>query len=179
MEEWKAIKGYEGIYEVSNLGRVRSKNGEITPQPNSAGYLRVKLSKNGEKRRFLVHRLVADAFVVNPNPEVNNVVNHLDCDIHNNSAENLEWTTQSGNLLHASKNGRLDRTPEWKANARKAQERIGAHVLGTSISDGTTIYFVCMNDCSKKGFSQSHVCECCKGKRKTHKGYEWKYSEAL
>lgn len=48
MEEWKAIKGYEGIYEVSNLGRVRSKNGEITPQPNSTGYLRVQLSKNGE-----------------------------------------------------------------------------------------------------------------------------------
>ena len=89
MEEWKAIKGYEGIYEVSNLGRVRSKNGEITPQPNSTGYLRVQLSKNGEKHRFFVHRLVADSFVVNPNPEVNDVVNHLDCDIHNNSAENL------------------------------------------------------------------------------------------
>ena len=63
MEKWKAIKGYEGIYEVSNLGRVRSKNGEITPHPNSTGYLRVQLSKNGEKHRFFVHRLVADAFV--------------------------------------------------------------------------------------------------------------------
>ena len=179
MEEWKAIKGYEGIYEVSNLGRVRSNNGEITPQPNSTGYLRVKLSKNGEKRRFLVHRLVADAFVTNPNPEVNNVVNHLDCDIHNNSAENLEWTTRSGNLLHASKNGRMDRTPEWKANVRKARERIGTHIIGTNISDGTTVYFVSLNDCLKKGFTPSCVCKCCKGKRKTHKGYAWKYSEAL
>ena len=179
MEEWKAIKGYEGIYEVSNLGRVRSKNGEMTSHPNSDGYLRVRLWKNGEKHQFFVHRLVADAFVVNPNPEVNDVVNHLDCDIHNNSAENLEWTTRSGNMLHAYENGRLDRTPEWKANARKAQERGGTHVLGTNISDGTTIYFVHLNDCLKKGFTPSCVRKCCEGKRKTHKGYVWKYSEAL
>lgn len=179
MEEWKAIKGYEGIYKISNIGRVRSKNGEITPQPNSTGYLRVMLSKNGERQRFFVHRLVADAFVTNLNPEVNNVVNHLDCDILNNSAENLEWTTQSGNILHACENGRMDRTPEWQANARKAKERIGAHVLGTNTEDGTTVYFVCLNDCLKKGFNPSCVCQCCKGKRKTHKGHEWKYSEAL
>lgn len=90
-EEFRDIPGYEGLYEVSNLGRVR-RNGKILKlTKNAKGYLMLNLCKNGIVRKFLVHRLVALAFL--PNPQNLPMINHKDEDKTNNTVSNLEWCT--------------------------------------------------------------------------------------
>ena len=105
-EEWKSIKGYEGLYEVSNMGRVKSlrygKERIMSTPDNSTGYRNVELN-NKEPKRKMIHRLVAEAFI--PNPMNLPVVNHLDGDKHNNCVSNLEWCTYRQNTLHAIKLG--------------------------------------------------------------------------
>ena len=105
-EEWKPIKGYEGLYEVSNMGRVKSlrygKEIIMSTPDNSTGYRNVELN-NKEPKRKMIHRLVAEAFI--PNPMNLPVVNHLDGDKHNNCVSNLEWCTYRQNTLHAIKLG--------------------------------------------------------------------------
>ena len=91
MEEWRAVPGYEGLYEVSNKGNVRNvrKNTLMRLPKNKYGYIQVGLSKNGIRTMFQVHRLVAQAFL--PNPDNLPQVNHLDEDKTNNNVTNLEW----------------------------------------------------------------------------------------
>lgn len=114
MEEiWKDIEGYEGLYKVSNLGRIKSfyHGGKIMkPDVSNHGHLRVKLSKSGKLKRYLVHRLVARAFI--PNSENKPQINHIDADPTNNSVDNLEWSTQSENIKHAYKIGNKNRQGE-------------------------------------------------------------------
>lgn len=108
-EEWRAIKGYEGLYEVSNFGNVRSLErkvyrrfswvklkGKILKPANIKGYCKVVLCKNGESKLLALHRLVAETFIPNPNqyPEVN----HIDENKSNNNVNNLEWCTHSYNM---------------------------------------------------------------------------------
>ncbi len=102
-EIWKSIEGYEGLYEVSNLGNVRSLNWHLTgtirvlkPRQNGYGYLSVILYKNGKMKKFYVHRLVASAFL--PNPQNLPQVNHKDENKTNNSIENLEWCSCKDNI---------------------------------------------------------------------------------
>lgn len=125
-ELWKPCKGYEGLYEVSSLGRVRScdkqvhggggkyyfKKGEIKKQKlRKDGYLMVTLYKNNVGKQIRVHRLVAFAFVENPNPEQYDVVNHIDCDRSNNTCENLEWVDMKLNYEHSKSLGRMKKPP--------------------------------------------------------------------
>ena len=104
-ERWRWVVGYEGLYMVSDHGRVmgvpkKTHYGHVLKQgKNWAGYMNVCLSKNGEKKSFSVHRLVAQAFV--ENPENKPEVNHKNGDRANNKAENLEWVTRSENERHA------------------------------------------------------------------------------
>lgn len=190
MEIWKDIRGYENIYVVSNLGRVASlnriqtdKNGRevrykgkiLIPHPNSSGYLRVQLKREGVMKAHFVHRLVAIHFVDNPSPQCFSIVNHLDSNHLNNRADNLEWTTIDGNNKHAIERGRMKRTKEWLQHLRKTNEKNGVAVIGTNIATGEVIRFVCLNDCKSKGFQPSCVCNCCQGTRKSHKGYRWRY----
>ena len=102
-EIWKDIKGYEGLYQVSNLGRVKSLPRKNHPKeefrnlsPDSKGYLRVNLFKNNKGKTHKVHRLVAEAFIPNPNnyPQVN----HKDENKANNNVDNLEWCTNKYNV---------------------------------------------------------------------------------
>lgn len=106
MEEiWRDIKDYEGMYQVSNLGRVkcldridsagRKRYGRILKLWNSRGYLQVGLSINSKGKKFSVHRLVAQAFIKNPNNKLE--VNHKDEDKTNNRVDNLEWVTSKEN----------------------------------------------------------------------------------
>lgn len=116
-EEWVSVKGYEGLYEVSNKGRVRSldrteviagrhpepfirkRKGTIL-SPRQGPYLNINLCKDGKKRNVLIHRLVAVHFC--PNPDNKPEVNHLDEDKHNNCSSNLVWCSSSENSKHSS-----------------------------------------------------------------------------
>lgn len=105
-EAWKPIEGYEGIYEVSDQGRIRNvkRGGRImTLSKVTHGYLASNLSKDGKTRSILVHRLVAKAFI--PNPDNKPQVNHIDGIKDHNIAPNLEWVTAQENLNHAIQTG--------------------------------------------------------------------------
>lgn len=119
LEIWKDIKGYEGLYQISNFGRIKSlpkkringtnfyiqKEKILKLQLKTKRYLGINLTKNKMHKNFLVHRLVAEAFIDNPYdlPQVN----HKDCNKLNNNINNLEWCTQEENLNHALRNGLL------------------------------------------------------------------------
>lgn len=111
-EIWKPISGYEGLYEVSNLGNVRSLDYRCTgktcllmPRENGRGYLRVDLCKDGKQRHFPVHRLVAQAFI--PNPLGKPTVNHKNEIKTDNSVDNLEWMTVSENNAYGTHPSRV------------------------------------------------------------------------
>lgn len=101
-EVWRDIAGFEGEYRISNFGRVKSlkfgKERIVNPFVNSSGYLQVQLCKNGKTRKPLIHQLIAQAFV--PNPEGKSQVNHIDGNRLNNAIDNLEWVSRAENTRH-------------------------------------------------------------------------------
>lgn len=155
-EIWKPIKGFEGLYEVSNLGRIKNRYKVLNNDTNNRGYKQIRLSKDKRKYPYLVHRLVAFAFC--EKPEGCNVVNHIDNNPANNNANNLEWVTQKRNLHHAAEIGKFT-------------------IKGVIRSDGKTeVYYPSLCATEADGFTRSCVCECCQGKLKTYKGYKWRYA---
>ena len=123
MEEWRDIEGYEGLYQISNKGRVKSLNYRMTRKegilkPNDTqGYLQIRLCKNKNHKHYYVHRLVADAFIPNSNnlPEVN----HKDEDKHNNCVDNLEWCTSQYNANYGTRNVRCGSKGDKHFRAKK------------------------------------------------------------
>ena len=106
MEEiWKNIKGYNGLYQISNLGNIYSlyTNKILKPFINEKGYLRIDLKGNGKRKIFKVHRLVAEHFINNPNNYKE--VNHINGVKTDNRVENLEWCTRSHNMKEAVRMG--------------------------------------------------------------------------
>ena len=160
IEIWRDVKGYGGLYQVSNLGRVKSNTKELHLNTNTYGYKHVTLSKGNVQKTALVHRLVASAFIDNPLglPQIN----HKDGDKSNNASSNLEWVTQKSNNLHAI-----------KTNLRKAKKIV---VIG---SDNTIIKEFSnrmeINEFLGRDACQDLITRCCNGKRKTAYGYAWRY----
>lgn len=116
-EIWKPVKGFEN-YFVSNFGKVKRGGKEINPYIDSTKYSKVGLAKGyGEQKKFLLHRLVAEAFIPNPNnkPEVN----HIDGNKQNNCVANLEWVTRAENVKHAQKNGLMTKVTDEVVSQRK------------------------------------------------------------
>ena len=119
MEEWRDVKGYEGLYQVSNEGRVKSLDkyvdnrwgtkqfvkGKVLTNVKTQGYLYIGLNKNGKYKRYRIHRLVAEAFIPNPNNFLE--VNHKDENPDNNTVENLEWCDHSYNINYGTRNKRV------------------------------------------------------------------------
>jgi hypothetical protein len=107
-EEWKDIDGFNGLYQVSTFGNIRSNSNQVKGKNMKpvtvGGYLRVKLCKGDSKKPFFIHRIVANAFI--SNPDGNPQVNHIDLDKTNNRVSNLEWCTPSHNIRHSYANGR-------------------------------------------------------------------------
>ena len=158
MEEvWKDIKGYEGMYQVSNLGRVRSLNRIITNKnkkyeikgkiisnsTSKLGYKKVTLQSNGERKTFQVHRLVAQTFINNPNDKPQ--VNHIDGDKANNQVHNLEWVTSSENITHAFAIGLKQITEEIK-------EKMSESTKGAN----HPMYGKCHTEEAKRKMSEGH-----------------------
>ena len=170
VEVWKDITGYEGLYQVSNLGRVKSlprvnrcvdkyytrKGKVLTGHPD----------KNG--RRFMVHRLVAMSFIPNSNklPQVN----HINEIVNDNRVANLEWCDCKYNIQYGTG---IKRRAKSQMNRHGAKKVLQFTLHGEFIREFPStmeIVRVC-------GFRQSHINECCLGKAKTAYGYKWKYAE--
>jgi hypothetical protein len=180
-EIWKDIKGYEGLYQVSNLGNVRSLRyrnrdevRELFLKPHARGYLQVELHKNGKRKMFTVHRLVAMAFV--DGYEENKQVNHIDEDKKNNVSTNLEWVSASQNVLHSISHrkvvdGKLRYYPKFQARTDKRP------VVQMSL-DGEIIkrWESTIKVKEKLGYSDWSVKQCCRGNRQTAYGYKWQYA---
>lgn len=130
METWKDIKGYEGLYQVSTMGRVKSlkrtrkTNGKnavvreriLTPYTNPYGYVNYYLRREGEKKGYRINRLVAQTFI--PNPNNLPYVNHKDENKLNNCVDNLEWCTALYNNNYGTRNKRISDTKNEKCNHR-------------------------------------------------------------
>ena len=182
-EIWKDIKGYEGLYQVSNYGRIKYleriayKNNRFYSTHimklhfNTKKYLDVELSKKGIKHRYRVHRLVAEAFI----PNLNNLpqVNHIDCNKANNYVNNLEWCNNSENQIHAYKNGLNIR--------KKLGESPRAKVVLQFDKEGNLIKeWDCLTRIEKElGYNSSSISYCCSGKYKQCYGYIWKYRKDI
>ena len=164
-EYWKPVVGYEGHYQVSNFGRVKSiKFGkEIMLKQHiniKGGYYYVCLLKNGKHKNYYVHRLVAQAFIPNPNnlPQVN----HKDENKTNNNVDNLEWCTNEYNHNYGTINERISQS--------QSKPVLQYDLNGNFIKEWKSV-----NECGRNGFNQGDICKCCNGKRKTAKGFIWRY----
>lgn len=183
-EEWQDIDGFEGLYQVSNLGRIKScdrivekryKNGIIVKCPikekilnqhmNNKGYSIICLYKNGKSYHKLTHRLVAENFIPNPNEYLE--VNHKDENKHNNIVDNLEWCNrrynnnygkQSKEGRRKSSNCRMKKVCQWDLNGNLI-----------NIFDGIRIAE------EKTSIDNRNICKSCKNNTKTAGGYKWTY----
>ena len=172
---WKDVEGYEGIYKISDTGILMNQFGKVLkPGDNGHGYASIYLWKNRKKKKHYIHRLVAEAFI--PNPEQKPYINHIDNNPRNNHVKNLEWCTPKENVDWMQVQGRNRRTKEWLDNLHKSQEPTYKPVKATNIETGEVLLFKSVNSTRESGFEPSSVCWCCKGKRQSHAGYRWEYA---
>jgi hypothetical protein len=159
----KPVPGLEGLYSVSDDGRVFShiRNRELKPKIDRYGYKAVTLSRNGKSYYTTVHRLVAITFI--PNAFSKKCVNHINEIKTDNRVENLEWVTVKENDNHGTRNSRMSDT-----KSKKPVMQI--------LPDGTIRYFKGVKDAGRQtGINRSNITECCKGVRRTAGYSEWRY----
>lgn len=176
-EEWKPVVGYEGYYEVSNIGNVRTVERMISdtrccryvrpsvvmrPFVDRKGRLRFILTKDKCRKISSAHRLVAMAFI--PNPDNLPEVNHKDENPKNNRVENLEWCTSEYNRLYGT-------------HIERISQKNWVQVIGTD-KDGNEYRFASMKEAAEKtGARQENISHCCRGVHHTAGGYRWRYAE--
>lgn len=166
MEIWKDIIGYEGLYKVSNTGKIKSlkyRNShkeQILKERIQKGYNRTNLCKEGNKKQTYVHRLVAEAFI--PNPAKLPLINHKDETRNNNNVDNLEWCTTSYNRTYG--------------NARENQKKNTVKQVCQYDKEMNLIkIYKSLRSTGDDGFIPVCVSLCCHKKRKTHKKYTWRW----
>ena len=183
IEIWKDVENYEGLYQVSNLGRIKSlerdvycQNGIVhrikekilVPGLNNKGYQYVGLSKNGKRKDMTIHRLVAMAFI--PNPENKSQINHRDEVKNNNVVENLEWCTAQYNNNYGTRTARAVQNHKYP--------KFGNHPRAKAV------FCVELNkkfDCIASAQEELGICrmsigKACRGERNTAGGFHWKYA---
>lgn len=178
-EVWQDIKGYEGLYQVSNMGHVRSLDWNHTGKirnlylkPHNQGYLQVELHKNGTRKMFTVHRLVALHFVQGYQEDF--VVNHINEIKTDNRAENLEWCSQSENTKYSMIPGkrRTTKNPRKRKAFKCFSPVIQLGLDGSEIRQWESPVAIKHS----LGFSDWSIKQCCLGKRKQAYGYMWQYA---
>lgn len=198
MEEiWKDIEGYEGMYMVSSLGRVKTLVGRyknvtiLKERYKKNGYCYITLYKNKKPHTYLVHRLVAQAFI--PNPNNYPVVNHKDENPSNNCADNLEWCTQEYNINYGNGNNKRSLSHKGKQLTKTHIENISKAKKGKMIGSKNpnsipvaqynkncefiTVYEsarIAEKELHLPNNSRTHILECAKGKLKAAYGFIWK-----
>ena len=188
-ENWREIKEYEGLYEVSNCGRVRSlgmwtniRGGGkrwlagrvLIPHKDRGGYLLVDLCKDGVRKTCKVHRLVSIAFPdlvgwtedAKGRPFEELQINHKDENKFNNRVDNLEWCPGKYNINYGTRNSR---------DAKTKSKTVYMYTL----DGGLCGLWPSTRECEKNGFDQSNIAACCRGVKKTHKGFSWSYEPPM
>ena len=176
-EIWKDIPGYEGLYQVSNIGRVKSLDRTVNHSKfgvvrrtgkllalcvNSKGYIVVILYKGAKRMPCFVHRLVATAFL---GEHEGMEVNHIDCDRANNRTDNLEWVTHLQNMHHNGLQERVQKTLRKKP------------VCAYDVSGHLVHSFESVHEAGRNGFNDTAISAVINRRRKTHGGYVWKVAE--
>ena len=193
IEQWRtAIYDdvvYEGLYKVSNLGRILSLNYRntgkadlMTPWENTYGYLQVGLWKNEERKTCYVHRLVAETFLENPEnkpcinhkiegdegKKINMVIFNEDGTVDEEKST-IEWVTYEENINYETRNERVSKA---LTNGKKSKKVLQLSLDGEFIREWPST-----QECERNGFYHGAVAECCRGERKTYKGFLWMYAE--
>ena len=180
-EEWRDVVGWEDYYMVSSCGRVMSKskavrcgNGErvLSPQIKKIkirknGYCEIGLTNQSDRKFALVHRLVAEAFI--PNPQNKPTIDHVDRNRQNNNVENLRWSTMSENMLNQL-------TRNFRRNMYLGIERPCVYKPVVAFKDGVVFkIYESIKSAVRDGFTGCCISNCCSGREKSHKGYTWMY----
>jgi len=184
-EIWKDIVGYEGMYEVSSFGRVRSldrrlRNGRLhtgsvlKTRIARNGYELVSMYADGMQKTDTVHRIMAQAFI--PNPDNLPQINHKDENKANNAVDNLEWCDSAYNNNYGNHIRRIMETESWKPNLEKALATRPKSVLCLNQSGDIVSRYESARAAAKElGINPSNISACCLGKQKSAKGFTWKY----
>jgi hypothetical protein len=175
-EQFKDVKGYEGLYEVSNRGRIFSHYGKgkiLSECKTSSGYKLVQLVKDGIKKDFNVHRLVANEFIDNPLGK--RCVNHIDGNKTNNSVDNLEWVTDRENIQHAIRTGLYAGISQSDAirGAKKSAESRKRSVA--CYKDGNLVDTYGSITSAMESTGCNHINDVISGKRNIDHGFTWRY----
>lgn len=188
-EIWKDIPGWEGFYQVSNYGRIKSskrtisdKNGitrpispriiKTHPSGKTRAYLGFGSHRNGKSGRIYVHKAVAMAFI--ENPEHKPTIDHIDTNTFNNNVNNLRWTTVHENLSNPITSKKISKAKSGK-NCFFYGKRLHAKPILRIAQDGSTKRYECIQDAVKDGFCHRSINYCINGEYSHHKGYKWKY----
>lgn len=173
MEDWKEIKGYEGLYEISSYGNVRSLNYKRTCQAkilktriNRHGYEVVDLSKDGVRKTCQVHRLVAEAFLFNP--EGFDTVDHIDSNKTNNHLNNLQWMSNGDNTRKAWNDGLCFNVGKSLKHCNRPTKKV-INLTTKEIYDSITEAGM------KSNIDRRRISDCCRHKQKSAGGFQWCY----
>lgn len=203
VELWKDIEGFEGRYQVSNLGNVKSLRyggryevRNLVPKVNNKGYEWVELWKDRKRSCRQIHRLVATAFIPNPDPECYTIINHKDENPRNNRVNNLEWCDYKYNSKYFLDRHRME-FGETMSKALKGKAKINRYGIRTKYGvygpykhkqsvaqidkNGNVVkVWDCLSQITREeNKSQWSITQCCEGKRKTAYGYKWHFVDAI
>ena len=168
-EIWKDIAGYEGLYQISNIGMIKSLcNGKeriLKAGNNGLGYMFVYLCNDGKKKMYYIHRLLAEAFI--PNPDNLPTVDHIDRNRTNNTVENLRWATQKEQIANSNRTNQ--KIAVAKSNSIPVSQYTKSGVFVATYTSGLEAE-------RQTGICNQNISHCLKGRYKSAGNYIWKYA---